>query len=102
MEVSIVVFLCVLAGALLRTAYGCLGKIIESADSLKFDVKFAATMFTSFLAASMSAVLAFAAFPVPEGVPVIYVVTAALSFGYALNDAVNRGLTTCQWANTIV
>jgi hypothetical protein len=52
--------------------------------------------------ASMSAVLAFAAFPVPEGVPVIYVVAVALSFGYALNDAVNRGLTTYQSANTIV
>jgi hypothetical protein len=97
MDVSLVVFLCVLGGALLRTAYGFLGKIIESPpDQLKFDAKFAATLLASFLAAAMSAVLAFAAFPVPEGVPVIYVVAAALSFGYALNDAVNRGLTTYQ------
>lgn len=29
----------------------------------------------------------------------IYVVAAALSFGYALNDVVNRGLTTYQSAN---
>lgn len=64
MDVSLVVFLCVLVGGLLRTAYGFLGKIIESADPVKFDAKFIATLLASFLVAAMSAVLAFAAFPV--------------------------------------
>ena len=59
-------------------------------DPLKFDSKFVITMVISIITTMMVAIGAFASFPIPTNVPLIYVVVAAVTAGYTLNNMVNR------------
>lgn len=101
MELLLIAFICFASGAVIRTIYGFLSKILTTPENeLKFDAKYWATLGISITTSFMAAIGAFTAFPIPEGVPMLYVVLGSLSSGYALNDAFNRGASTIQTART--
>lgn len=67
---------------------------MQSSDPVQFDLKFAATLGASIISTIILAAVAFAAFPIPTETPLLYVIIAAVTSGYALNDGINRGVTT--------
>jgi hypothetical protein len=67
---------------------------VQSSDPVQFDLKFAATLGASIISTIILAAVAFAAFPIPTETPLLYVIIAAVTSGYALNDGINRGVTT--------
>jgi hypothetical protein len=94
MDVQTIVFICFVLGGLTRTIYAFLSKVVQSSDPVRFDLKFAATLGASVISTIILAAIAFAAFPIPTETPLLYVIIAAVTSGYALNDGINRGVTT--------
>jgi hypothetical protein len=95
MDITIIAFALFAVGALIRTVYGFLSKLATE-DNITFDRKYWATLAISIITTFMLAAAAFLVFPIPADVPIIYIVLSALAGGYALNDGVNRGVTTYQ------
>lgn len=96
MDIATVVLICLIVGAVARTGSGFMQKIVKSTEAVAFDVKYAATLGISLVSTCMLAVGAFMVFPLPQDVPIAYAVGSALLAGYAVNDAVNDGVTTYQ------
>jgi hypothetical protein len=94
MDVQTIVFICFVLGGLTRTIYAFLSKVVQSSDPVQFDLKFAATLGASIISTIILAAVAFAAFSIPTDIPLLYVIIAAVTSGYALNDGINRGVTT--------
>ena len=83
-------------GAVVRTVYGFMSKIITSDNSaLQFDAKYWATMVMSIIVSFMGAIGTFA-LVVPPGINLVAVFLMAFPSGYALNDAANRGINLVQ------
>ncbi len=84
------IFYCL--GAIARTVYGFMAKIVTSGDSgLQFDAKYWATMVMSIIVSFMGAIGTFA-LVIPPGINLVAVLLMAFPSGYALNDAANRGI----------
>ena len=98
MDVTTIAFLCFIAGAIIRTVYGFLAKVVT--DGVKFNAQYWATFGITVISTVMLAIAAFAALPIPAGVPLLYVILAALSSGYTINDVINRGVSTYQGTKT--
>jgi hypothetical protein len=95
MDLVLVAFVCFALGAIVRTMYGFLAKILTTPENeLKFDAKYWATLIVSIMTSLMASAGAFMVYPIPQGVPVIYIVLGSLSAGYALNDGINRTTST--------
>ena len=83
-------------GAVIRTVYGFMAKIVTSDNSsLQFDAKYWATMVMSIIISFVGAIGTFA-LVVPPGINLVAVFLIAFPSGYALNDAANRGLNLFQ------
>ncbi len=90
------IFYCL--GAVTRTVYGFMAKIVTSGDSgLQFDAKYWATMVMSIIVSFMGAVGTFA-LVIPPDMSSAAVFLMAFPSGYAINDATNRGIGLVQGA----
>ena len=89
MDVALVVLACVVLGALAQTLVRFLSKIIQSANPVSFDVKYWATMALSIILTLIAALGVFMVFPIPEGLPLVYIAVSALLAGFASNVVVN-------------
>ena len=79
-------------GAVVRTVYGFMAKIVSSNNNdMQFDAKYWATMVMSIIVSFMGAVGTFA-LVVPPDMNVVAVFLMAFPSGYAVNDAANRGV----------
>lgn len=79
-------------GAVVRTVYGFMAKIITSDNSaMQFDAKYWATMVMSIIVSFMGAIGTFA-LVVPPGINLVAVFLMAFPAGYAVNDVANRGI----------
>ncbi len=95
MEISTVVLVGFLVGAVLRTVVAYLQKYIETPD-LKFDGRYLATMVVSMIASSMFGILAFGNVQVAQALQLlstdlVYLALFATAIGYTSNDLTNRG-----------
>ena len=96
-DISTILFVCFAVGAIARTGVGFLSKIAEAPEgTLKFNAQYWATCAISIISTFFLAVAAFMSFPLPENVPLIYIVALGLSGGWTLNDLVNTGVSTYQ------
>lgn len=83
-------------GAIVRTIYGYMAKIVTSNNSeLQFDAKYWATMIMSIIVSFMGAVGTFA-LVIPPDINSVAIFLMAFPSGYALNDAANRGINLVQ------
>ena len=93
MDTLVIAFLLYLIGALVRTVYGYLGKIVtEPAGTINFNAKYWATLILSIIGSMMAAAAVFPTLPLQTNVPLLYVALASLTSGYAFNDMINRGI----------
>ena len=94
--VSIVIFLGVLAGVLMRTVLPYLSKVKaqQEADPSKpvtFEGKYMATFGITFLQSLVVTTLVVSSAPIPKsGVSLLFVFAGAFSWAYASNDIANR------------
>jgi len=85
-------------GAVVRTVYGFMAKIVTSNNSeLQFDAKYWATMVMSIIVSFMGAIGTFA-LVIPPDISSVAVFLMAFPSGYAINDATNRGIGLVQGA----
>lgn len=93
MDILYWAFIFYILGAITRTAYGFLAKVIEAPEGeLKFDAKYYATLLISILTSLVAAVATFAALPLPQTSSLLLVFVATFPVGYAINDVTNRGV----------
>lgn len=84
------------SGAVLRTVYGYLTKIVTSDEpTLQFNAKYWASMVMSIIASLMLALGTFS-LVLPPGINTVAVFLMSFPAGYAINDAVNRGINLIQ------
>jgi hypothetical protein len=98
METEILAFIFIMLGALIQTVLQFCLKIqqLPEGQEIKFNPQYWATMIVSILVAFMAALGIFAGFPIPTGVPVLYVVVSALTAGFSVSVTTNLSLNTYQ------
>ena len=85
-------------GAVVRTVYGFMAKIVSSNNNdMQFDAKYWATMVMSIIVSFMGAVGTFA-LVIPPDISSVAVFLMAFPSGYAINDVANRGIGLVQGA----
>jgi hypothetical protein len=89
LDVALIVLACAVLGALAQTLVRFLSKIIQSSSPVSFDVKYWATMALSIILTLIAALGVFMVFPIPEGLPLVYIAVSALLSGFASNVVVN-------------
>ena len=90
MDVILIGFMGYIAGAVFRTLYDFLWKMLEDPDVV-FDKKYIVTMLISIILSLISSIIAFPSIQIPsDGVLYVFLNTAV--FGFALNHVVNKAV----------
>ncbi len=92
MDTILLAFLGYVLGALGRTVFGYLSKVIEAPETTSFDNKYWATMMISIILSFMTAAVTFNSLELPAIVNPTSLMLFTFALGYAANDVTNRGV----------
>lgn len=92
MDTILLAFLGYVLGALGRTVFGYLSKVIESPDTTSFNNKYWATMLISIILSFMTAAVTFNSLEIPVVINPTSLMLFTFALGYAANDVTNRGV----------
>jgi hypothetical protein len=88
MDPILIAFLGYVLGALFRTLYDFLFKLLEAPET-KFDQKYTVTMLISIILTLMSSVVTFSTLQLPVGMP-YQILLLSITMGFAVNHLVNK------------
>jgi hypothetical protein len=85
-------FIGYILGAVGRTVYGFLAKILESDEDVTFDKKYYATMLSAIIISLLTATATFSQVDIPTALSTTSLLLYTFTFGYTANSVINTGI----------